>query len=68
LGWCEPNQIGAAIGAYRAALEKEPHREPLAPRRKLTRTEWSTLLSVAEPEERGYFMRAFASKRIPLRD
>jgi hypothetical protein len=68
LGWIEVNQVGAAIGAYRSALEKDPHQEPVAPRRKMTRKEWSTLLSVVGPEERGYFMRAFVAKRITLKD
>jgi hypothetical protein len=68
LGWYQPNAVGATIGAYRAAIEKDPHREPLAPRRKLSRKEWSTLLSVAEPDERAHFMRALISKRITLKD
>jgi hypothetical protein len=57
----ELNQVGAALNAYRSALEKDPYTEPLAPRRKLTRAEWATLLSIAEPNERGYFMRALVS-------
>jgi hypothetical protein len=68
LGWYEPNQVGAAIGAYRAAIVKDPHREPLAPRRKLTRAEWNLLLALSEPEERGYFLRQLVSKRFSLRD
>jgi hypothetical protein len=69
LGWYEPNQIGAAIGAYRTARAKDPDREPVAPLTKLTRKEWNTLLSVASPgEERAYFMRSFVSKRIKLKD
>lgn len=68
LGSYVPNQVGMTIGAYRAAIAKDPHREPLAPRRKLTRQEWSTLLSIAEPDERGHFLRALASKRITLKD
>jgi hypothetical protein len=69
LGWYELNQVGAALSAYRAALAKDPHREPVARLRKLTKHEWSTLLSVAERgEERAYFMRAFTCKRIKLKD
>jgi hypothetical protein len=48
--------VSAAISAYRTALAKDPHREPLAPRRKLTKQEWSTLLSVVEPNEKAYFI------------
>jgi hypothetical protein len=68
LGSYVPNQVGATIGAYRAAREKDPHREPLAPRRKLTRQQWNTLLAVAEPEERSHFLRALAGRRITLTD
>jgi hypothetical protein len=64
----ELNEVGAALNAYRYALEKDPYTEPLAPRRKLTRAEWATLLSIAEPNERGYFMRSLVSKRITLKD
>jgi hypothetical protein len=64
----ELNEVGAALSAYRYALAKDPHREPLAPRRKLTKQEWSALLSVADPEERGYFMRALVTRRITLKD
>jgi hypothetical protein len=60
--------IRAAIGTYHAALEKDPHQEPLAPRRKLTRKEWNTLLAVAESNERAYFLRALVAKRITLTD
>jgi hypothetical protein len=69
LGWYEINQVGAALSAYRAALAKDPHREPVAPLRKLSKHEWRTLLSVAERgEERAYFIRAFTCKRIKLTD
>ena len=69
LGWYEPNAVGAALGAYRSALAKDPDREPVAALRKLTRQEWSMLLSVSESgEERAYFMRAFTCKRIKLKD
>ncbi len=68
LGGYELNQVGAALSAYRCALAKDPHREPLAPRRKLTKQEWSLLLSLAEPDERAHFVRAIVSKRITLKD
>jgi hypothetical protein len=68
LGGYELNQLGAALSAYRCALAKDPYTEPLAPRRKLTRAEWATLLSIAEPNERAYFMRSLVSKRITLKD
>jgi hypothetical protein len=69
LGWYEPTQVGAAIGAYRSARSKAPDREPVAPLTKLTRKEWSLLLSVSAPgEERAYFLRSFVSKRIKLKD
>jgi hypothetical protein len=69
LGWYEPTPVGVTIGAYRSARTKEPDREPVAPLTKLTRREWTTLLSVAEAgEERAYFVRSFVSKRIKLKD
>jgi hypothetical protein len=68
LGGYELNQVGAALSAYRCAAAKNPGREPVAPQRKLTRTEWNTLLAVVEPEERAYFMRALVCKRIKLTD
>jgi hypothetical protein len=65
----ELNEVGAALNTYRTAVAKDPIREPVAPLRKLTRHEWSTLLSVCEPgKERAYFLRCFASKRIKLKD
>jgi hypothetical protein len=66
----ELNEVGAALNTYRSALAKEPgNREPIAPLRKLTRREWTTLLSVSEPgEERAYFLRCFTIKRIKLKD
>ena len=72
LGWYEPNAVGAALGAYRSALAKNPDLTPFAPfapLRKLTKQEWSLLLSVSAPgEERAYFLRAFTAKRIKLKD
>jgi hypothetical protein len=69
LGGYELNEVGAALNTYRSALAKDPIREPVAPLRKLTRREWSTLLSVCEPgEERAYFLRCFVTKRIKLKD
>jgi hypothetical protein len=68
LGWYEPNQIGTVIGAYRSALARDPHSEPVFPLTKLTRKEWSMLLSVVEPGEQPSFIRALVSKRIKLKD
>jgi hypothetical protein len=58
---------GKALASYRNALAREPHQEPVAPLRTLTKTEFMILVGVAEPgPEREHFLKSAALRRIKV--
>jgi hypothetical protein len=60
---------GKALASYRNAIAREPNKEPLAPLRTLTKTEFMTLVGVAQAgSEREFFIKSAAQKRITIKD
>ena len=61
------NAAGTVLGSYRDAKARDPLAAPMTRRATLTKTEWATLLSVAEPgPEREHFLRDAALKRLTI--
>jgi hypothetical protein len=53
------NSAGRALAGFRAALAKEPFKEPTAQIHVLTRSQWSLLAALAEAgDERAHFLKA----------
>lgn len=60
---------GDVLASYRDQKAADPLVAPITRRRTLTKTQWATLLSVAEPgPEREHFLRDAALKRIQIEE
>ena len=61
------NAAGTVLASYRDQKARDPLAAPITRRATLTRKQWATLLSVAEPgPEREHFLRDAALKRITI--
>jgi hypothetical protein len=60
---------GTVLASYRDQKARDPLAAPITRRATLTKTEWASLLAVAEPgPEREHLLRDAALKRLTIKD